>query len=146
MANGQYFRKEIIWWAGLGGLVVLALIYLTPLKHINLLEPWVNDIEPRDFYALYQAQPDDYIFIDVRSPSEYDRIHVPGSINIPLHVLYDERTRLPKQGKEIVLICSGGRASGVAYGYLEHHGFLNLKRVSGGIEQWSKDNLPVIVK
>jgi len=43
-----------------------------------------------------------------------------------------------------VLICSGGRASGVAYGYLEHYGFLNLRRINGGIENWLAEGLPVV--
>lgn len=120
-----------------------ALIYLTPLKHINVIEPSIDDIDPKAFQEEYQKNPDKYIFIDVRSQEAYNRAHAKGSKLMPLHTLYNERHLLPKQGKEIVLICSGGVASGVGYSYLEHYGFFNIKRIEGGIENWMLANLPV---
>ncbi len=128
---------------GIAILVTIFAIYLTPLKHLNLVEPKIDDISPTAFHDAYTKNPDDYIFIDVRPENTYNNLHAEGSINIPIHLLYDERRVLPKRGKTIVLICSGGRASGVAYGYLEHYGFLNLKRIDGGIENWQLQGLPV---
>lgn len=128
---------------GIAVLVTIFAIYLTPLKHLNLVEPKIDDIDPTAFQDAYAKNPDDYIFIDVRPEGAYNQFRAAGSINIPLHVLYDARHVLPKRGKTIVLICSGGRASGVAYSYLEHYGFLNLKRIDGGIENWQLEGLPV---
>ncbi|NQV93500.1 rhodanese-like domain-containing protein [Candidatus Kaiserbacteria bacterium] len=122
-----------------------AIIYLTPLKHKNIIEPAIDDILPTEFYELYKQNPDDYIFIDVRSVNAYNDIHAADSINMPLHTLFDQRKNLPKNGKTIVLICTGGRASGVGYSYLEHFGFLNLRRIEGGISAWDAVDLPVIV-
>lgn len=128
----------------IGALLTTALIYLTPLKHITVIEPTIDDISPEDFYELYQENPDQYVFLDVRSQSAYDRWHAAGSEMMPLHTLYNERNNLPKNtDKTIVFICSGGVASGVAYHYLEHHGFLNLKRIDGGVEAWELAGLPV---
>ena len=138
-------RKTAALWLGVGALLALALFYLTPLKHVALIEPRINDIESAEFYKEYSENPDKYLFIDVRPPENYNRAHAKGSINVPLHMLYDERVNLPKSGKEIVLICSGGRASGVGYMYLEHYGFLNLKRIEGGIEAWQAAGMPVEV-
>lgn len=129
-----------------GFLVAAALIYLTPLKWLNIIEPRIDDIEPKAFYELYQKNPEKYLFIDVRPQEAYKKIHAEGSVNMPLHTLYDERKLLPKHGKEIILICSGGRASGVGFSYLEHYGFFNVKRIAGGIERWESDGLPVVVK
>ncbi len=124
-------------------LATVAVVYLTPLKNLNIIEPRINDVDPTVLYNEYTKNPDNYVFIDVRPESAYSKLHAAGSINIPLHLLYDERRVLPKRGKTIVLICSGGRASGVGYSYLEHYGFLNLKRVEGGIENWQLQGLPV---
>ncbi len=121
----------------------VALIYLTPLKWLTMIEPTIKDIPSAEFYQMYSKDPDKYLFIDVRPEESYNRVHAVGSVNMPLHTLYDERHRLPKEGKEIVLICSGGRASGVGYSYLEHYGFLNLRRIEGGIEYWIAEGLPV---
>ena len=122
----------------------LAVVYLTPAKYFNVIEPPIDDITPEEFHELYSADPDQYVFIDVRGQSAYDRLHAKGSSLMPLHTLYTERLFLPKNtDKTIVLICSGGVASGVGYHYLEHHGFFNIMRLDGGIEAWEAAGLPV---
>ena len=127
-------------------LTVAGAIYFTPLKHLNIIEPTIDDIEPKAFQADFEKNPDDYIFLDVRPTDMYDRLHAEGSKNLPLHLLYNERHSLPKSGKTIVLICSGGLASGVGYSYLEHFGFFNIKRIQGGIENWQIQGLPVVAQ
>lgn len=124
-------------------LAVSFLIYLTPLKHLNLIEPKIKDVKAEQIYQEIKKEPEKYLFIDVRPKNVYDRLHAEGAINIPLQNLYNDRFQLPKKGKTIVLICSGGIASGVGYHYLEHHGFLNLLRVEGGIEAWQESGLPL---
>ncbi len=119
-----------------------ALIYLTPLKHIALIEPTVRDVESQEFYAKYKENPDQYLFVDVRSADAYTKLHAQGSVSMPLHTLYNLHSSLPRRGKEIVLICSGGVASGVAYSYLQHFGFFNIVRIDGGIEKWIAAGLP----
>lgn len=120
-----------------------ALIYLTPLKNIAVIEPTIDDIPAAEFYEDYQQNPDKYVFLDVRNGEAYSRLHAAGSKLMPLHTLYTERLFLPKNNdKVIVLICSGGVASGVAFHYLEHHGFFNIKRIEGGIEAWQAAGLP----
>ncbi len=126
----------------LTALLVAASIYLTPLKWVNVIEPTIKDIEPVVFYNEFQKNPDTFLFIDVRSEEVYNNIHAKGSVNIPLHMLYDERKVLPRNGKTIVLICSRNRAAGVAYSYLQHYGFTNIRRVEGGIEKWIASGLP----
>ncbi|MEX0652459.1 MAG: rhodanese-like domain-containing protein [Candidatus Paceibacterota bacterium] len=124
--------------------ITAGIIYATPLKHKNIIEPSVHDVLSEDFYARYIENPDEYVFIDVRGVDQYKEVHVEGSVNMPLHTLYDQRKNLPKNGKTIVIICSGGRASGVAYGYLEHYGFLNLERIEGGVAAWVTAGLPTV--
>lgn len=122
--------------------IVLSAIYLTPLKNVNVIDPVYNDVEPQKFYEEFSKNPSAYIFIDVRDASAYNSLHAKGSISMPLHTLYDQRKVLPKSGKTIVLICSGGRASGVGFMYLQHYGFFNIERISGGIENWINEGLP----
>ena len=137
-------KKTLVLSIVLTVLITAALIYLTPLKHVTLVEPDIDDISPEEFYEMYEGNEDNYVFIDVRGESGYNRIHATGSELMPLHTLYDQRRFLPKNtDKTIVLICSGGVASGVGYHYLEHHGFFNIKRIEGGIEAWQLAGLPV---
>lgn len=128
----------------LTAILTAAAIYLTPLKHIAVIEPTINDIDSAEFYELYTANPDKYVFLDVRGVDAYNRLHAVGSKSMPLYSLYNERLFLPKNTDQtIILICSGGVASGVAYHYLQHHGFFNIRRIEGGIESWQAAGLPV---
>lgn len=139
----MYSLKTVAATALAAVLATILIIYLTPLKWVTLIEPTVKDIDPTTFYTLYERNPEKYIFIDVRPESAYAALHAQGSVSMPLHTLYDQRHVLPKHGKTIVLICSGGRASGVGYSYLQHYGFFNILRIEGGIENWVLQKLPV---
>lgn len=124
-------------------LVTALTIYVTPLKHFNLIAPVMNEVDPRSLYAAYQKTPQDYIFIDVRSPNVYESAHAQGAINIPIENMYDEHYSLPHTGKKIVLICTTGRLAAIAYGYLEDWGYTNLLHVQGGLDNWVQEGLPV---
>ena len=138
------YRTHICFLGG-GIIAAFLVIYLTPLKHLNLIEPRIYDIPATEFYTQLKADPERYIFIDVRTQAKYDAGHAEGSINIPLPDMYSQHHSLPKHGKTIVLICGRGAASGVAYGYLEHYGFLNIRRIEGGVEAWQTEGLPITV-
>ena len=120
----------------------MSIVYFTPLKYTQLVEPKIHDVDARKIYAGMEKNPEQYDFIDVRGPADYDNLHASGSRNIPLYKMYFERHNLSKKDRKIVLICSGGVASGVAYMYLEHFGFNNIIRVDGGIENWQIFELP----
>lgn len=124
-------------------LVTIFAIYLTPLKHFNMISPAMNEVDPKEFYSDLVANPNDYIFIDVRSPSIYQSAHAKGSINVPIENLYDEHYLLPKTGKKIALICTTGRLAAIGYGYLENWGFRNLVHIQGGVQNWSYESLPL---
>ncbi len=124
----------------------LAVFYLVPaIRYASIVEPTVKDVDSEIFYAQYKDNPDRYVFLDVRGADAYERLHAVGAKLQPLHTFYTERYNLPKNDpeKQIVLICSGGIASGVAYSYLEHYGFRNIVRIKGGIEEWQAAGLPV---
>lgn len=126
-------------------IVTTLIIYLTPLKHLNIVSPTMNEVDPIAFYKEFSANPDKYIFVDVRTASEYTAAHPKGSINIRIADLSDANVRatLPKSGKQIVLTCTDGKLAAVAYGYLQNWGYQNLLHLTGGLEEWSLDGLPI---
>lgn len=127
---------------GVAILTALA-IYLTPLRHFTVLSPSMNEVDPAVFYEEYKKNPDEYIFIDVRSPTIYHSAHAKGSINVPIENLFDEHYLLPRHGKKIALICTTGRLAAIAYGYLQNWGFGNLIHIQGGMQNWAGQGLPV---
>ena len=78
---------------------------------------------------------DDFVLLDVRSPTEYETVRIPGSTLIPLGELRKRLNELPRD-KEIVVFCKislrGYEAARVLYGA----GFDNVKVMEGGIVAW----------
>ena len=80
---------------------------------------------------------DDFIFLDVRSPQEYemmriedDRIKV-----VPLGKLREKAEELPKD-KEIIAFCKISLRGYEAQRILEGEGFKNVKYMDGGVVGW----------
>ena len=61
------------------------------------------------------------VFIDVRSPAEYQMGHAEGSVNIPLNELSSHMNQIP-QDKTLVVACASGTRSGLAKQMLKRHG------------------------
>ncbi len=82
----------------------------------------------------------DTIIVDVRTTDEYKEGHIKDSINIPLHILQAQLSKLDKN-KTIITCCASGMRSAQAKKILEENGFKevynggswnNLKQTEGG--------------
>lgn len=71
-----------------------------------------NYITPMDFYNDYVVKKKDYFLIDLRSETEYNKMHVKGARNMFWMNILDEKNlaKLPKD-KPIFLICYVGHTS-----------------------------------
>jgi len=76
----------------------------------------------------------DYGLIDVRYAEEYDEIHIPGSILIPLYELRDRIGELDK-AKKYVIYCHSGNRSAIAAMLLAQNSIEALS-MEGGIRDW----------
>ncbi len=81
--------------------------------------------------------------IDVRPSSEYDAGHIEGAVNIPLELLTQRLSKLPKD-QEIVAYCRGPYCmmSFDAVDQLRQHGY-RARRLEDGFPEWKIDKLPV---
>jgi hydroxyacylglutathione hydrolase len=73
--------------------------------------------------------------VDVRSPEEWSKGHLPGAIHIPLAALPDRIGELDRS-TPIVLHCQGGGRSAIATSFLQAHGITNVSNLAGGYEAW----------
>lgn len=77
--------------------------------------------------------------IDVRSPAEFETVHIPGAINVPLPLLQDNAealaARLPG---DAVLVCQSGARAGQARQRLAGAGVAGARVLDGGIVAYSK--------
>jgi rhodanese family protein len=73
--------------------------------------------------------------LDVRTPSEYNRGHIKGALNIPLGQI--ERYSQSKEEK-LYVICHSGVRSRLAAKKLKKKGY-DVVNVSGGMMSWKGD-------
>lgn len=95
----------------------------------NMLSAHYNAIhwEQIDSLRKYKA-----VFIDVRTPEEYEIKTLDGARNIPLEELRNRMHELPTDGP-IVLFCNHGKKGYFAYRILEQNGFKRVFNLSGGL-------------
>jgi rhodanese-related sulfurtransferase len=126
---------------------ILTTLFFREIRYTHLWKPTTDSISVNDAHENVKTNPEKYLFLDVRSEGEYNTAHAENSISYPIQKLYDNHTQLPlNKDKEIYLMCTGGSLAGVAFGYLEHQGFRNIKRVTGGIKEWHAQGLPIVSK
>jgi hydroxyacylglutathione hydrolase len=80
--------------------------------------------------------------VDVRSPDEWRRGHLPGAIHIPLAALPDRIGDLDPSAP-IVVHCKGGGRSAIATSFLQARGIANVSNLVGGYEAWVKSGFKV---
>ena len=90
---------------------------------------------------------DNFYLIDVREPSEFEIVRIPGSHLIPKQGFLDGSALadLP-QDKPIILHCKSGVRSAECLAILKNAGFADAAHVSGGVIAWAKQidtTLPV---
>lgn len=90
---------------------------------------------------------DDFYLVDVREPSEFEIVRIPGSHLIPKQGFLDGSVleTLP-QDKPIILHCKSGVRSAECLAILKGAGFADATHVAGGVIAWAKQidkSLPV---
>ncbi|GIJ26748.1 sulfurtransferase [Micromonospora qiuiae] len=82
--------------------------------------------------------------LDVRTPAEFETMHIPGAYNVPLDLLKEHREELRDHlDEEVVLICRSGARAGQAEQALAGVGLPNLKVLNGGMLAWQAANAPI---
>ncbi len=77
--------------------------------------------------------------IDVRTPAEFESMHIPGSYNVPLDQLSDYRKDLTESvDGPVVLVCGSGVRAKQADNALREVGLKSLTVLEGGITAWEQ--------
>ncbi|MCL1873297.1 MAG: rhodanese-like domain-containing protein [Clostridiales bacterium] len=100
-----------------------------------LENPGYRVISGEDALAMYEANPDEIILLDVRGREEYAMQHVADSIVIPLDELESRLDELPDKKLAIIVFCEDGELSKKAYDILISHGYYNLYDMQK-LENW----------
>lgn len=98
----------------------------------------IEEISVKNLKNVIEQGANDFIIIDVRTPSEYKADHLDGAELIPLSGLETQIDYIAESygDQKIYLICRSGRRSSIAYGILEKFN-LTVFNVKGGMVAWN---------
>ena len=98
-------------------------------------------LTPVEAAALLQG-PGAPLLIDVREESEWNEVHIPGALLIPLSQFVARQEEIPA-GRALIMQCRSGGRSGQAALALRTAGRTNVANLAGGITDWEAAGLPV---
>lgn len=102
------------------------------------------NLTPRDAY--YEAKTGKALLVDVReiALTGYKRFDVPKVIYLPLSELEKRLDILPLDFP-LIIADSTGLRSHEAMEILKSKGFMHIANLAGGIVEWERDGLPLII-
>lgn len=104
--------------------------------------PMPATIESADLQRLL-ASPTPPRVLDVRTPGEFETVHVPGSYNVPLDLLREHRDEITSHVDDVVLVCRSGQRAAQAEEALRQSGLSNVHILNGGITAWEAGGFAV---
>lgn len=115
-------------------LIVLPLIILPLTSGCGGNEP--KHIKQDEAQAMIASSPD-VIILDVRTPEEYEKKHIPGALLLPIDDLRaDDFSKLPDKNSMILVYCWTGRRAEDAAKILVEHGYKHVYEF-GGLVDWT---------
>ena len=85
------------------------------------------------------------MLVDIRDTKEYSSGHIAGAVSMPLLSIDARIIELEShKDKPVVLVCKMGQHASAAGRKLKALGFENVRRLSGGMAEWTSSSLPVV--
>ncbi len=94
-----------------------------------------------DAYQLVKAADKNTMFLDVRTPGEYQSGHVPHAKLIPVQTLANRLNEVPKD-KKVIVYCESGVRAGRAAELLVSQGYTNILSMKASMRGWRSAGLP----
>lgn len=95
--------------------------------------PTARTVTPAELAHRLSTDPE-LMVIDVRTPGEFESVHIPGSHNVPLDLLTAHPDTLAgRMGEHVVLVCRSGARAGKACEALQQSGLEGIDVLDGGI-------------
>lgn len=103
----------------------------------------IESISPSQLFELSKSGKVTEL-IDVRTPAEYQEVHVTFARNVPLDRLDPKTVNGGKGDAPLYVICRSGGRGKQACEKLSAAGFDNVINVEGGTQAWDAAGLPVV--
>ena len=111
------------------------------MPHAQVIPPVIR---PTELGELLNEHPEIRL-LDVRTPGEYESVHIRGAYNVPLDRLGEHGAEIRTNVAEpVVLVCQSGQRARKAEEALKAAGMPNLHVLDGGVNGWVAAGNPVI--
>ena len=85
------------------------------------------------------------MLVDIRDTKEFSSGHIAGAVSMPVSSIDSRIGELEShKDKPVVLVCKMGQHASATGRKLKALGFENVRRLSGGMAEWTASSLPVI--
>ena len=82
--------------------------------------------------------------LDVRTPGEFEGVHIAGAYNVPLDLLREHRAEIRNHlDDHVVLVCRSGQRAAQAEQTLHDTGLTNVHILDGGMNSWEANGYSV---
>jgi NADPH-dependent 2,4-dienoyl-CoA reductase/sulfur reductase-like enzyme/rhodanese-related sulfurtransferase len=105
----------------------------------NKLDGHMDGITPMEVHEMLRRR-DRFVFVDVRSPVEHEKVRLPGGKLMPLGTLRGRLDELPRD-RTIVTFCNTSLRGYEAALILKAAGFPKVRVMDGGIEMWPYEKI-----
>jgi rhodanese-related sulfurtransferase len=111
----------------------------------DFITPKVPQVEVKDLFDAIQKK-EDFILLDVRTPGEYSKGKIAGSINLPVDEVKEKVESItPEKQKLVYVYCLSGSRSVVAVDAMIKLGYKKVFDVKSGLLAWRVSNFPVVI-
>ena len=111
------------------------------VQHAELLDSQ-HFIDPNTAWELIAKKNEAYIFVDIRTPREFDNFHIESAVNVPMQrALDDEYISYLKNDKKKVLYSNASIKADQIRLLLTQYGYENLYVLQGGADYWKENML-----
>jgi len=137
---GQFFEFIVNHWMLVSALLVL--LALLAWDSGQKSGPKVSTHE-----ATRLINQNNAVILDIREKADFKAGHLVDAINIPSSQVADRLSDLEKHKTDpIIVVCKSGQTASAASKTLKENGFDQVYRLSGGIMEWTNNNLPLVKK
>lgn len=107
---------------------------MSTTAHDPLLAP--TRISPEELVTLLEEGGDVRV-LDVRTPAEFEGVHISGAYNVPLDTIGEHAEEIQRHVTEtVVIVCRSGARAAQAEQRLATAGMANIKVLEGGMVAW----------
>ncbi len=112
----------------------------------NMLNSKSEQISVEELEVIFnENKTSEYLLIDSRTTTEYEKGTIPGAVNYPLDSLRQYVDSIKNQDKPVIIFCQKGLRGYLAELILLHNNIKNIVNVAGGFKLWQMFSDKVII-